>query len=402
MPGCGRTVCVVTGGRADYGLLVPLLTRIAADPALRLKIVACGTHVSPAFGMTVREMEADGFPPDEIVEALVSADTPTAVCKSMGLSLIGFGDAYRRLLPDLVLVLGDRYEILAAASAALICRIPLAHIAGGQLTAGAVDDSIRHAITKMAALHFTAAEDYARRILQMGEEPGHVHVTGALGLDNVRTTPLLSRDELERDLGFSFGNPAVLATYHPETLDEEDGDAGLAAMLEALDARPGLRILFTLPNADAGSWALRQRIEAFAATRSGRCLAVASLGRRRYLSALACVDAMIGNSSSGLIEAPSFALPVVNIGDRQAGRIRAANILDCSPDGRAVTDALDRALSVKFRRSLHGLRNPLGDGHAAERITDILKTTPLEGLIRKRFNDMAFPFPSSRPPWSEP
>lgn len=397
-----RIVCVVTGGRADYGLLVPLLNELNADPAFRLRIVACGAHTAPAFGMTVREMEADGFPPDETIEALLAADTPTAVCKSTGLTLAAFGDVYRRLSPDVVVVLGDRYEIFAAAVAALTCGVPLAHIAGGQLTFGAVDDSLRHAITKTAHLHFTAAEPYRRRIIQLGEPPDRVFTVGALGLDNIRTTTLAARDSLEREIGFRFGPGAVLATYHPETIDSAASEAGLTAMLTAMDARPDLRILFTQPNADAGGWAVRKRIEDFVSARPDKRCMAASLGRRLYLSSLAQVDAVIGNSSSGVIEAPSFTVPTVNIGSRQEGRLRAASVLDCPPDAVAVAAALDRALSPDFRRSLQGMSNPLGDGRAAGRIAHVLKTVPLAGLIRKRFYDASFSFAEPASPTDRP
>lgn len=396
-----RKLCVVTGSRADYGLLFPVLRCLAGHPAVQLRLVACGTHPSPEFGSTIREIEADGFVPDETIEAVLSSDTPTGVCKAMGLTMIAAGDAFRRLAPDIVVVLGDRFEILAVAAAAAVCTIPLAHIAGGQITEGAVDDAMRHAITKLAQLHFTAAEEYSRRIVQLGESPDRVHTVGSLGLDNVRSTPLTARAALERDIGFRFGACSVLVTHHPETLDPAGGVSGIEAILEALAGRPDLRALFTLPNADAGGRVIRSRIEAFVAAHPDRCAAVPSLGRQRYLSALACVDAVVGNSSSGLIEAPSFRIPTVNVGDRQRGRIRAASVIDCAPMAGAVGGALDRALSPSFRAGLAGLVNPFGDGHAAERIVDVLTSVPLDTLVRKVFHDCAFPAPPTlAPPWT--
>lgn len=381
-----RTVCVVTGSRAEYGLLLPLLKGIATDARLTLQLAVTGMHLSPEFGLTVRQIEADGFIPDARVDMLLTSDTPTGVAKSLGLGIIGFADAFGRLRPDLLVILGDRFEILAAAQAAMILRIPIAHIHGGELTEGLIDEAIRHSLTKMSHLHFTAAEPYRQRVIQMGEAPERVWTVGAPGLDAIRLTPRLSRAELTESLGFDLTSPYFLVTYHPVTLDGAGG--GIAPLLAALTEFPGHRILFTGVNADPDNAPIREAIAGFAAARPGQVHTVISLGQKRYLGALAHADAVIGNSSSGILEAPSFRIPTVNIGDRQRGRLRAASVIDADEDATAISTAVRRALSADFRAGLTDMQSPFGDGHASERMLEIIATHPLERLLMKRFRDI--------------
>lgn len=322
-----RRVCVVTGTRAEYGLLRWLMQDIKSDAELELQIVATGAHLSPEFGLTYTAIESDGFAIDERIEMLLSSDTYVGMSKSAGLGLIGFSDAYARLKPDVVVVLGDRFEILAAAAAAMLQRIPLAHISGGEVTEGAIDDGIRHAITKMAAFHFTAAEPYRERVIRMGEEPWRVVNTGATGLDSVRRLPLVSKTELEAALDFCFRAPMLLVTYHPATLGKLVPEDALQQLLGALDRFPQTSVLFTLPNADPGGRLLAKLITEYGAARPNRVKVVTSLGQLNYLSAMRVCDAVVGNSSSGIIEAPALGKPTVNIGPRQQGRFGAARQL---------------------------------------------------------------------------
>lgn len=381
-----RRICVVTGTRADYGLLYCLLQGLRADPQVELQVVACGMHLSPEFGDTWRAIEADGLPIAAKVEMLLSGDTPSAVAKSVGLGVIGFADAYARLDPDVVVVLGDRTEIFAAAQAAMIGGRLLAHIHGGELTEGILDDPVRHAITKMAQLHFTAAEGFARRVVQMGETPESVFAVGAPGLEAARCLPLLDRAALEADLGFALGETLLLVTYHPVTWGVVQPEAAFAELLAALDAFPDARVIVTWPNSDAGGRALIPMIEHYAAARP-RVLAVRSLGQLRYLSAMRQAAALVGNTSSGIIEAPSFATPTVNLGIRQDRRPRAASVIDCAEERGAITAAICRALSAEFRAGLAGMVNPYDGGDTAARIITVLKG-PLEAFRRKRFHDL--------------
>ncbi len=382
-----RKICVVTGTRAEYGLLCWLMREIRDDPALELQIIATGAHLSPDFGLTYRAIEADGFAIDAKVEMLLASDTPVAIAKSIGLGVIGFADALAVLKPDILVLLGDRYEILAAAQAALVARIPVAHLHGGELTEGAFDDAIRHALTKMAHLHFVAAEPYRRRVIQLGEDPDRVFNFGAPGLDSLHRLTLLGRADLEAALGFAFGAVNLLVTYHPVTLADEDPQAAMAALLAALDAFPQARIIFTRPNADTHGRVINELIDRYIEDRPGRAAAYASLGQLRYLSAVAQVDAVIGNSSSGLSEAPALKKPAVNIGARQQGRLRAASVIDCPAAPDAIRAAISRALSAEFAPVVQAAVAPYGDGDASRRIKEQLKITPLDGLAVKKFYD---------------
>lgn len=382
-----RRICVATGSRAEYGLLKWLMKEIKASLALELQVIATGIHLSPEFGLTFREIESDGFRIDRKVEMLLSSDTAQGIAKSMGLGLIGFGDALHDLQPDLLLVLGDRYEILAATSAALIARIPVAHLHGGEKTEGAFDDAIRHAITKMSHLHFVAAEEYRRRVIQLGEDPERVLLVGGLGVDSIRRAGLLDQQALEEAIGFRFGTRNLLVTYHPETLAEASSSQQMTALLAALETHPDIRIIFTLPNADTDGRAITRLIEGYVA-RHPDCKTYKSLGQQNYLSCLQFVDGVVGNSSSGLLEAPSFRKGTINIGDRQGGRLRAASVIDCAPVEVAIAQALDRLYSPEFQSGLSEVRNPYGDGGASEKIIAVLESVCLDGLLKKSFVDL--------------
>lgn len=383
-----RKICVVTGSRAEYGLLYWLLKEIQADPRLDLQLAVTGMHLSPEFGMTVRQIEADGFVPDARVDMLVSSDTPAGIAKSIGLGVIGFADALARLAPDLLVILGDRFEILAAAQAAMVARIPMAHIHGGELTEGLIDEAIRHSLTKMSHLHFVTAERYRERVIQLGESPDRVWNVGAPGLDAIRRIPRMDRGALSGSLGFDLRAPYFLVTYHPVTL-VDGGRQGADALFGALAEFPEYRLLITGANADTGNSAVREAIQAFSAANPGRVFSAVSLGQQRYLSALAHAEAVIGNSSSALIEAPSFRVPTVNIGDRQRGRLRAMTVIDTPEEQRAIVEGIRKALSSSFRAGVKDAVSPFGDGHAAERIRDVLAQHPLDGLLVKRFQDIA-------------
>jgi GDP/UDP-N,N'-diacetylbacillosamine 2-epimerase (hydrolysing) len=385
-----RTIAVVTGSRAEYGLLSGVMAKIAAAPDLRLQVLVTGMHLSPEFGLTFAEIEQDGFTIDRRVETLLSADTGSAIAKSMGLGLIGFGEALAQLRPDMLLVLGDRFEILAAVSAALVAGIPVAHLHGGELTEGACDDAIRHAITKMSHLHFVAAAPYRDRVIQLGESPDRVFTVGGLGVDRLQSVTLLDRAALETSLDFRFGARTLLVTFHPATLESASALSQLDELLSALEAFPDVHLLFTMPNADADGRALFARITAFVQTRPN-ARAFVSLGHHRYLSCLAQVDGVVGNSSSGLAEVPSFQKGTVNIGERQTGRLKAASVIDCQPDRVSIQAAITRLYSPVFQSSLPGVTNPYGSGGASAAIVDCLRTVPLVGLVKKVFYDMPQP-----------
>ena len=383
-----RKICVVTGTRADYGLLRWVMQGIVDAEGLELQVVATGMHLSPEFGLTYRDIEGDGFRIDRKVDMLLSSDSAAGATKSMGLGLIGLADALEGLKPDLVLLLGDRFEMLSAAAAALLARIPIAHLHGGESTEGSVDEAIRHSVTKMAHLHFVAAEAYRQRVIQLGEDPGRVFLVGGLGIDNIQKLQLLERPALEQALGFELGRKSLIVTFHPATLDAQAVDAQMAGLLDALSGMDDTQLVFTLPNADAGSRALIDRVRQFVANRSN-ARAYTSLGQLRYLSCLRHVDGVVGNSSSGLIEAPSFGKGTVNIGDRQSGRLKADSVIDCDADSASIAAALRRLYSPVFQESLKTVRNPYGVGGASEKIVRILQDCPLGSTLKKTFYDLA-------------
>ncbi len=370
-----RNVCVITGTRADYGLLKPVMRRIEASSRLRLQLVATTMHTAPQFGLTLRQIEADGFRVDEVVENLLAADTASAVAKSTGLATMMLSDVFRRLQPDVVLLLGDRFEALSAATTALLMHVPIAHIHGGETTEGAVDEQIRHAISKMSSLHFVAAEPFKDRLIRMGESPDRVFVSGAPGLDNLAEINWMDKEELEWELGWRFGEKSALFTYHPETHSVEKTKERIEAILERLE-KSDLHVLFTYANADEGGQWINRAIDRFCREDPVRFKAVANLGQRRYLSAMRLVDLVIGNSSSGIIEAASLHKPVVNIGDRQKGRLRSGNVIDC--DVEELEEAIRKALSESFIKACAEVRNRYGDGLAAERIVQVLESVDLK------------------------
>jgi GDP/UDP-N,N'-diacetylbacillosamine 2-epimerase (hydrolysing) len=388
MSGASRKICVVSGSRADYGCLRWVMDGIRKAPGLELQVIATGMHLSPEFGLTYREMENDGFAIDSKIEMLLSADTPSSLAKSMGLGLIGYGDALERLRPDLLFVLGDRFEIFAAAAAATVARVPIAHAHGGESTEGAFDEALRHSITKMSHLHFVAAEPYRRRVIQLGEDPARVFLVGGLGVDNVKKLKLLERDALESALGFKLGRRNLLITFHPVTLENSTSARQMQELLSALEAVRDTHLIFTLPNADTGGRALMEMIERFVAGKA-HARAFVSLGELRYLSCVRHVDGVVGNSSSGLIEVPSFGKGTVNIGDRQKGRLKAASIIDCEPRREAIDAALQQLFSPSFQANLAAVRNPYGEGGASEKIVPLLNDYPLEFILKKSFHDSA-------------
>ncbi len=383
-----RKICVVTGTRAEYGLLRWVMQSIKDDPTLTLQVIVTGMHLSPEFGLTWREIESDGFTIDQKVEILTSSDTAVGITKSMGLGMIGFADALQVLKPDLVLVLGDRFEIFSAVSASLVARIPIAHLHGGEATEGLIDEAIRHSITKMSHLHFVAAEDYRRRVIQLGEQPSTVHLVGGLGIDNIKRLELLTRAELEVSLDFSLGSKSLLITFHPVTLEKETAEHQMAELLTALSELHDTQLIFTLPNADTDGRALITQIQQFVAAHAN-ARAYPSLGQLRYLSTVALVDGVVGNSSSGLAEVPSFRKGTVNIGDRQRGRLMASSVINCGPQRDSIAAALKKLYSDEFQASLDSVRNPYGDGGASDRIVAILKAVELNEILKKRFYDCA-------------
>lgn len=377
-----RKICVVTGSRAEYGLLYWLMKEIQDDPDLLLQTVVTGMHLSPEFGLTYKVIEADGFAIDAKVEMLLSSDTPVGIAKSMGLGVIGFADALDRLRPDILVLLGDRYEIFAVAQAALVARIPIAHIAGGDVTEGAFDEAIRHSITKMSHLHFVTNEAAARRVRQLGENPEHIFNVGSPGLDYIKRLTLLSRQELEEVLDFRFREKNLLVTFHPATLEATSAEAQFQALLTALDQfGENVGIIFTKPNADTDGRAIIRLMDGYAASHA-HARVYNSLGQVRYLSAMSQVDAVVGNSSSGLYEAPSFGKPTVNIGDRQKGRLQAASVINCGQDASAIEKAILQALAT----DCSGTVNPYGDGNSSARIKSRLKQiAEPSALLKKHF-----------------
>jgi UDP-hydrolysing UDP-N-acetyl-D-glucosamine 2-epimerase len=378
-------ICIVTGTRADYGLLSPVVEALKADPFFDVQIAATGMHLSPEFGLTYREIEADGHVINVKVETLLSSDTPAGVAKSTGLGLIGFADAFATLDPGIILLLGDRFEALAAATAALILRIPIAHISGGDVTEGAFDEAMRHSITKMSHLHFVASADSARRVRQLGEDPTHIYQVGDPGLDRLRTMAPLSRAVIESKLDFTFRQRNLLVTFHPATLDAMSSTQQFEELLAALAELPlDVGLIFTKPNADPEGRALIELLDSFVAGREN-AISRTSLGHKLYLATMAHCDAVVGNSSSGLLEAPSLGKPSVNVGGRQDGRLRAASVTDCPPARAAITAAIEACWGRVYR----GIDNPYGDGHAAERIVRALRAVgDPRTLLKKRFHDL--------------
>lgn len=383
-----RKICIVTATRAEYGLLSWLMREVAEDQRLELQIIAAGQHLSAEFGLTYREIEKDGFSINEKVDYLIPSDSCKDITKSIAAATSGFADSFQKLNPDIIVVLGDRSEVLAAATAALIAKIPLAHIHGGEVTAGAIDDSIRHAVTKLSHLHFVAADSYRKRVIQLGENPDRVFNFGAPGLDVLRRTEILSRENFEESIGFKLGQKNLLITYHPETLGSVSVEYSINQLLLALEEYPDVHMIFTQHNSDENGKVVGDKIQEFVAKHNQRAMFVHSLGHKRYLSALHNVDAVIGNSSSGIIEAPSAKIPTVNIGSRQSGRLRANSIIDCGSEKENIVRAIDKAFSNEFVELAKNCSNPYGDGNTATLIKDCLAATSLSNITQKKFYDL--------------
>ena len=383
-----RKICVVTGTRAEYGLLRWLMDGINKSTKLDLQIVATGMHLSPEFGLTYQEIENDGFKIDKKIEMLLSADTASSISKSTGLGLIGFADAFYELNPDIIIVLGDRYEVLAASLAAMFENIPIAHIHGGETTAGAFDEAIRHSITKMSWWHFVAADEYEKRVIQLGESPGRVFNVGGLGVDAIKKTNLLSKDELMIKTGIKFGKKNLLITYHPVTLENKTSQQDFKSLLDVLSEIKDIYLIFTMPNADSDGRIIKKMINDFVFNQSERSISFTSMGSLNYLSTLQYVDGVVGNSSSGLAEAPTFKIGTINIGDRQKGRLKSESVIECDPTKKSITLAIDKLYGHKFQKDLHSVQNPYGDGDAIEKIMSILSNKPIPEDMKKDFYDL--------------
>lgn len=384
-----RKVCVITGSRAEYGLLRWVIEGIKKEPKLELQIIATGMHLSPEFGNTYKVIEEDGFKINHKVEILFSSDTQIAIAKSIGKGVSGFADALDELRPDLIVVLGDRFEIFSAVSAALVARIPVAHIHGGENTEGAFDEALRHAITKMSHLHFVAAKQYQKRVIQLGEDPSSVFLVGGLGVDNIKRLQLLDKDELQKSLGFEMRNKNLLITFHPETLEKIKAKNQIIELLNALSKLKDTTLIFTLSNADTDGRIINKIIRKFTSDHSNaHCFA--SLGQLRYLSCISQVDGVVGNSSSGLLEAPTFKKGTINIGDRQLGRLQSKSVINCKANSKSITSALEYLYSNEFQVSLKTVVNPYGNGGASEKVVKILKQYPLNNIIKKTFYNVPF------------
>jgi len=384
-----RKICIFTSTRADWGLQRGVAELIRCHDGLQLQLLVSGSHLSEKHGMTVLEIESDGFEVNERVDILKFDDTPEGVCKTMGLAMAGYGEAFTRLKPDVVVVLGDRYETFCAAAAAQIHRIPLAHIHGGETTEGAVDEAFRHSITKMTHLHFPVCEEYRQRIIQLGEDPARVFNVGALGLENIRKISLMGRDELAASIQFKLDRPFFLATFHPVTLEQATSGKQFDVLLSALEQFSEHKVIFTKANADAEGQVVNEKIDAYVAQHSERCLAIASLGLQRYLSAMKICDAVVGNSSSGILETPAFGVPTVNIGDRQKGRIRTPSIVECEPTQDEIVAALQKALNPRFRDSLQDMIHPCEQENTAMQIVGKIQQADFDGVLKKSFHDLA-------------
>ena len=381
-----RKICIFTGTRAEYGIMSRLFHMIEDSPELQLQIVATNMHLSPEFGLTYREIEDDGFKIDKKVAMLLSSDTANGIVKSMGLATIGFADALEELRPDLVVILGDRFEMLAAAQACLIYQIPIAHIAGGGITEGAYDDSIRHCITKMSHLHFTSTNEHRNRVIQLGEDPSRVFWTGSLGVNNIRNEKVMSLSELEDSLKYKLGDRFLLVTFHPETIGNDTVEGQCDNLLTALEeVNDEYKLLFTLPNSDTNGRIIAAKIKEYVDRYPEKSYAITSLGKKRYYSALKYATAVVGNSSSGIIEAPIFNIPTLNVGNRQKGRTRCQSIVDTSTVLNDIREGLQKVISHEYKIIAEQANSPYEKENTLETIFDIIKTYPLDGIIKKKF-----------------
>jgi len=383
-----QKICVITGTRAEYGLLYWLIKGINDDSDMDLQIIATGMHLSPEFGLTYKEIEKDGFLINRKVEILLSGDTPSAITKSTGLGLIGFADAYLDLKPDIVVVLGDRYELLAASTAALFARIPIAHIHGGETTEGAFDEAIRHSITKMAWWHFVGADTYKTRVIQLGEDPSRVFLVGGMGVDGINKSKLLNKIDFEKSIGFKLGEKNIIVTYHPVTLEQKTSQQQFDILLNCLSELDDTNIIFTLANSDTHGRIINSMIYDFVKDHPSNTIAFTSMGQLNYLSSLQFVDGVIGNSSSGLSEAPTFKIGTINIGDRQKGRLKAESVIDCKPTKESIKRAIEALFSENFQKMLPLVKNPYGEGNATEKILEVLRDAKLPEALKKEFYDL--------------
>lgn len=384
-----RKICVVTGTRAEYGLMSRLMKMIQESPVTQLQIIATNMHLSLKYGCTYKEIEADGFTIDKKVPMIVEGpDNTNTILKSMSKALDGFADAFDELKPDIVIVLGDRYEILAVATAAMINRIPIVHISGGDVTEGAFDDAIRHSITKMSHLHFPTTEQYRKRVIQLGEHPETVFNAGNLGVENIKKLPLFSKNEIETSLDFKLDKDTILVTYHPVTLGNHTAEFDIREFISALEICHEIRIVFTMPNSDIGSSAIVEVINDFIIRNPDRAKAFKSLGVKRYLSVMKHVGAVVGNSSSGIVETPSFGIPTLNIGDRQKGRLQADSIVNCASDKQSVVEGLKKVLSFEMQEKAKHTANPYEHPDSALKIFNVISTYPLDKLNQKHFYDL--------------
>lgn len=384
-----KKICILTATRAEYGLLKPIIKKLIEMAEFDVRIVASGAHLSPEFGLTYKEIENDGFVIDEKIEILLSSDTTSSISKSMGLAMISFASYFDRLKPDLLIVLGDRYETLAVANVAMIQNIPIAHLYGGETTEGAIDESIRHAITKLSFLHFTSTESYRKRVIQLGEHPDRVFNVGAIGIENILRETLYSKEELSKDLGVDLSLPYAVVTFHPVTLENNSSERQIMELLEVCKENSHLNFIITKANADADGRIINRLIEQYARD-NDHIHDFTSLGMRRYLSSLKYCSFVAGNSSSGLVEAPSFGIPTINIGDRQKGRIQASSIVNCEPTRDSINNAFKQVLSDEFISVAKQTQNPYGDGNTSDKIVDILKRNLINSKIdlKKKFYDI--------------
>lgn len=382
-----KKICVVTGTRAEYGLLYWLMKEIEADKELQLQLIVTGMHLSPEFGLTYKDIEKE-FKIDKKIEMLLSSDTTVGISKSMGLAQISFAETYEELKPDILVVLGDRYEIFSAVSAAMIARIPIAHLHGGETTEGAFDESIRHSITKMSHLHFTATDEYKNRVIQLGEHPNRVFNVGGMGIENIKRLKLLSKDEFEKSIDFKLNKKNILVTFHPVTLENSTAKEQFSELLDAIDELEDTNIIFTKANSDTDGRVINKMIDEYVTKNSHKSIGFTSLGQLRYLSALQYVDAVVGNSSSGLAEAPSFKIGTINIGDRQKGRIKAESVIDCKSNKESIKIAFNKLYSLEFQNILSNVQNPYGNGSASIQIIEEVKKVDLKYILKKSFYNL--------------
>ena len=384
-----RKVCIVTGSRAEYGLLYWLIKEVEADKNLKLQLIATGMHLSSEFGLTYKEIEKD-FKIDKKIDMHLSSDTSIGISKSMSIAQTSFAKAYIELKPDIVVVLGDRYEIFSAVSSAMISRIPIAHLHGGEATEGSIDEAIRHCITKMSHLHFTATEEYSKRVMQLGEDSKRVFNVGGAGIENIKRLKLLTKVKFEKSINFKLKKKNVLVTFHPVTLEVKTSKKHFQELLNSIEELEDTNIIFTKANSDADGKIINQMIDKYISKNLDKSIGVASLGQLNYLSALQYVDFVIGNSSSGLLEVPSFRIGTINIGDRQNGRIKADSVVDCLPNKKSIKKAIKLVYSKKFQKFLKDVKNPYGDECASKKIIKVLKSVKLENILKKTFFDIKF------------